>query len=302
LRFGKYFPKIESTHKLYVSFWFQAETQPTADRDVIALLSQDTTIMFTLAIDGATNNFLLQTESQTSGQLTATGAVVPGTWQWIELSVQPGASSDVELKVDGVSVASSTTFDTTDYNSDAKSHFKQIRIGGSLDGNGFWFDDLIIHSDQGSSPTGYLGESRIQTLYPDGNGDTVNSTPLSGDAYTNVDEGPVDGTTTYTDLATAADLDLYTFDDPTYYPDTVHGVVLQTHALGSGTTSREYKGKCKSGTTTSDDTDGNSFVCPARTDYQYSTQQFVFLTDPDTAAEWDGAGLDAMQLGVEVVE
>jgi hypothetical protein len=168
-----------------------------------------------------------------------------------------------------------------------------------LDGGGIViFDDIIIHNDQGDEPTDFIGDVRIHTVRPDGAGDSSDSTPSAGLRHDAVDEQQLDNDTTYVSMSTAANKDLYTCAD---VPGggAIEGplaVVVNGLTRADGTTPRTVKMKIKENVTEGDG--GTNNVNPGAA---YTSQQGIFLNNPDTAAPWTESELNAMQIGIEVV-
>ena len=116
-----------------------------------------------------------------------------------------------------------------------------VRIGfsgaGLGSGNVGDFDDFYVCDTLGSENTDFLGDVRVQCLFPDGAGATTQWTPASGPNYSNVDESAPDDDTTYVATGTAGNIDTYTMTNLSASTGTVKGVqtVLSARKDDSGT-------------------------------------------------------------------
>ena len=98
----------------------------------------------------------------------------------------------------------------------------------------------------------------------------------------------------YVASGTVGDLDLYETGDLPFVPDSVHAVQVTTCARKNDAATREVRSKVKSGAATAN---GGPHALTAN----YVYYRDIFETDPDTAAAWTAGGLNAIQIGPEVV-
>jgi len=223
---------------------------------------------------------------------TGTLTVAVDVWYRLEFRIVIDPSSGIfQMKIN----------ETTDINfsgdtDDAGPHsINVIKLGHQSTTGESYFDDLVIHNSAGSAPTSWLGDLRIDTLRPDGAGDSSDSTPNTGTRHEAVDDSGVnDGDTTYVSMG-LNDEDLYTVGDMPFTPNAIHAVVVNVACRADGTTPRALRGKVKTGTT-----EGNGDSETVFYGSVYKTIQNSFPTDPDTAAAWTEAGVNGMQIGQEV--
>ena len=81
------------------------------------------------------------------------------------------------------------------------------------------FDDIYVLDDAGSDNTDFLGDCRVETIFPDadGNENDFTASPAVSN-YLNVDDGgSPDDDTTYNWSATATDRELYAFRGPGWF-------------------------------------------------------------------------------------
>lgn len=91
-----------------------------------------------------------------------------------------------------------------------------------------YYDDYYILDTSGSAPTNdFLGDCRVECLFPDGNGNSsqwVGSDADSTDNYLHVDETSPDSDTTYVESDTVGNKDTYTYSNLTSTSGNVFGV------------------------------------------------------------------------------
>lgn len=161
----------------------------------VVLNSSSFSLSTLYAVGDGSTGFKLRVYAGNTVNAESAGAVlIPGSWHYVEYKASIADSGgDVEIKVDGVSVAQ-LTGDTR-------------RVGGAADVQRIWivgtgslsdhtfagskFCDFYVLNGQGSSNVDYLGDSHVATLYPDADGANTGMTPSSGsDHYAMVDGVP----------------------------------------------------------------------------------------------------------------
>jgi hypothetical protein len=106
---------------------------------------------------------------------------------------------------------------------------------------------------------------------------------------------PVDGAAALgAGLVSAGDLDLYEVGDLPFTPESIHAVQVTMCARKDDAATREVRSKVKSGATSAD-----GAVHAMAAIYQYFRD--IHETDPDTAAASTSGGVNALQIGPEVV-
>lgn len=146
------------------------------------------------------------------GTVIATGTTVltTATWYYIEFKlVIAGASGTIEIHLNGASEITTTTGNFGSTNAGAI-----VLQAPGTSGNSD-YDDLYILDTTGSAPQNtFLGDVRVETIYPTADGNHTQWTPNSGSThYTQVDEAQADGDTSYVSDSTPGDLDTYAFGD-----------------------------------------------------------------------------------------
>jgi len=247
---------------------------------------------------GVTNARQLCVYRGTTATVIATGttALLSNNWTYLEFkAVIHNTSGTYEVRINGSStpelVATGQNTRTTANNQ--LTGFQWI-VGSGSGNTGH--DDIYALDTTGAAPfTDYLGEVRVQTLAPSGAGSSTQWTPLSSTNVSNVDDtllsNPFDQDATYNSSSTAGQIDLFAVQDLSGTP-TVYAVAVSWDARKDDAGARSVRAKLKSGATT-----GNG---PTKTmNSSYTSYQDVFLTDPNTAAAWTGAAVNAIEAGYE---
>lgn len=214
----------------------------------------------------------------------STSLITTNTWYYIEVTVVIGNSGSYEVKVNGVTWLSGTGVDTQQQsagNADA------LVIGGT----GWWTidrDDLYIRND-GT----FIGDCRVVSSTPNGDGANTAWAASAGNDYECVDETTPNGDTDYISSSTAGQKDTFTFPDLT---GTMNVKAVQTviSARKDNAGARNIREVCRSGG--ADYTGSSQAVSDTALFFRELRE-----TDPNTAAAWDVAGVNAAEFGVELV-
>jgi hypothetical protein len=201
-----------------------------------------------------------------------------GWWIDIELLAQDAAGV-CTLWVNGVQYLTYSG-DTRNAGADG---FDQFILGFTVSFDTAYVDDIIVHTLAEGRP----GETFIGLQLPDGN-DVIQSNGGAG-TYTNVDENPM--TSTDTNVFTTGQQDTYDVASLAWTPATIYGTKVSQWAARNGTVT-QVQGVCKSGATTSL---GTAVVIAASDTFR--VVDTYYSTDPNTAAAWTEANLNAMKIG-----
>lgn len=233
---------------------------------------------------GTTVGTLLGSEAGTS--------IVTGAWQYIELkAVLHDTTGSVEVRVDGVAVITLTNQDTK--NAGTRTTFDTVSLvfTGGQAFVGF-IDDLYICNGAGSLNNNFLGDVKVQTLYPTGAGNTTGLTPSTGANYDAVNE-PSANTSDYVSSPTVTTKDTYVFGDLTVgYDPLVVQEVLLAQKVEAGAVRTAVPVTRSAGA----DYDGTAKTLPTG----WVMHRALLETDPATAVAWTAAGVNAAEFGVKV--
>ena len=214
--------------------------------------------------------------------------IAGNTWYYLEFDYLCDDSTGAyELKVNGVTVASGT--------------------GDSRNGGTGVLNTLVIVTPTGgvavldwddmymaSGSTSFQGDCRVITAVPNSDGASAQWTPSTGTAhYAVVDEIPQNGDTDYVSSATVGHRDTYGMP-ALGVTGTVVGVMVQAMARKDDAGTRTLALPVRSGGTDYVDA-GQPLVST------YTPIKRLLLTDPDTGSAWTVGGVNAAEVGVEVV-
>lgn len=228
-----------------------------------------------------------------STQIDKSNIPILGTnWHYIEFKANiDNSTGSYELRLDGINVASDTGVDTqngTDAFIDRIVFYYQSQGQQRI-------DDLYILDDAGLTNNDFLGDIEIQTIYPDGDGNVSDFTPLSG--LTNwemVDDGDTpDGDTTYVSSAVLDDTDLYTLDDMVSNFDTVYALQVRNHIRKENAGERQTRTLIRSNT---DEQEGASR--PVSTEFRYYDD--IHELDPQGGGAWTETRINALEAGITI--
>jgi hypothetical protein len=235
----------------------------------------------------------------TDSIIHTTPAKVMGAWYFIEIKIKPSNSSssgDVIFKINEEEVYSCGAGVDFLHASNSGTTTNTLKILGDSVYVVKYIDDIYICDSAGSVNNTFLGDSAIDVLYPDGNGNAnqfTGSDADSTDNYLHVDEAQADDDTSYVESSTSSHLDQYTFDNLASTPSLINGVIASTYAKKDDAGSRTGRLVCRRSST---NYEGSSFN--PSTDYLYFDE--VWEQDPSTAAAWTESNLNAAEFGIKV--
>ncbi len=226
--------------------------------------------------------------------VTSSVALTTGTWYYIEIKATiHDTTGSVELRVDGVTVASATGIDTRN---GATGVIDNLAVAWANSGTSqlSYFDDLYVCDQSGLVNNDFLGDVRVQAILPNGNGNSsvlVGSDGNSTDNYLLVDENPPN-TTDYVESSTPGDKDTYAFADVSPTSGTVHAVQVLPYAVKTDAGARSIVSVARlSGT------EVDSAAKTLSTTWRYLSD--IRETKPGGGA-WSISDVNAAEFGVKV--
>ena len=230
---------------------------------------------------------------------TAPGVFNPAIWTYVETKVTfDNSTGVVNLRVNGLEVLDLIDQDTQNTahayadslvlsNQTSLGWLSQVGVGST------WFDDVYIADTTGDAPTNdFLGDCRVDVLYPNGEGVTQQWTPSTGVThYTLVDES-VPNVTDYVEDSITGHQELFDFANLTTVTGNIYGVQLNLTAMKDDSGSRLINPLCRSGGVTYDS--ANQALSTYYTDIQK-----LWTEDPATDAPWTESGVNGAQFGAE---
>lgn len=227
---------------------------------------------------------------------TESGILVASTWYYIELKATIDNAGTAAVRING---ASALTF-SGDTQATGNASASAVLLGGDRTQSGTTiFDDVYMCDGTGGSPyNDFLGDIRVETLYPNGNGATSNFTGSDGnstDNYLLVDEaGGHDGDTTYVESGTINDKDTYAYTNLTNSTGTVYAVqpILEARKTDAG--SRSVKSVARLGGGTEEDAASASALATG-----YSLYSDIRTTKPG-GGSWSISDVNGSEFGIKV--
>jgi len=202
------------------------------------------------------------------------------------------AADSCVVRVNGIEVINVTA--GQDLQNTANSTATVVSLGVGATNAAHHYDDYYICNQSGSTNNTFLGDCRVDTLYPDADGFYTDGTPSAGsDHYAMVDETPV-STTDFVSLASVGDRDSYSFES---LPSLAGQVVYGVQALAA--TDKDDAGSISAATfarsgTTNEDGTGTSLSTG------YTFLRDIYEENPDTSTQWTRTTVNSAEFGVVV--
>jgi hypothetical protein len=250
-------------------------------------------------IDTGTNQIVIS-QTATSGiaisrnatLLSQTGPVLSqSSWIYLEFKITFHSSAgSYELRLNGAPALSQSGINTQNT---ANAYANQLMLNSGSDS---YYDDLYMLDTTGSANNDFLGDVRIYTLMPSGNGTYSQWTGSDGNTVDNYllvdDPANHDTDTTYVETNTVNNVDTYALQD---VPSTatVYGVQLNMVSRKTDAGTRGISPVLRSG--------GADYVGTERiqsSSYQWFGQ--LYDQNPSGPANWTATSVNALEAGVKV--
>jgi hypothetical protein len=153
-----------------------------------------------------------------NGSATLLGTTAPSVlptptsvFNYVEVKVLHHASAGtVDIHVNGASVLALTGKATAPSGTAQSTKVSISRVLPSAN-NSWVVDDFYICDTSGGTANTFLGDVRVECVFPDGAGTTANLTPSAGSNYQNVDDNPGNDDTDYNSSSTVTDKDTFNY-------------------------------------------------------------------------------------------
>lgn len=290
---SKTLPSTYST--LIVGAAFYSTHSGTQNVSIIELREGATT-HFTLSLDTTVRKLKIY-RGTTSGTLLATSntSLNASVWYHIEMKVvindTTGAAT---IKINGVTDSGLTLTNTDTRNGGTTGLIDTIYITGGTQVSGqTYLDDFYVCDTSGSTNNDFLGDCRIDTLYPDGAGNYTEFTSSNGANYTAVNK-TTPANTPYVYSSNSGFRDSYSFSNlVSTGSDNVYAVQVNAYITKDDAGTREASTIARANSV---DANGVSTGL--------STSSFAFLsqvyeTDP-SANNWTQTSVNSAEFGVRV--
>jgi len=231
---------------------------------------------------------------------SAAGVIAAATWYYIEIQATiDNVAGAVEVRVTDAGVET-TVINVAGVDTQGTTHayVSAFSLGGDGVQAGTYvqrFDDLYVLDGTGAQCNDFLGDTRICCLAPEGVGTHADWTPSAGANWQCVDEIPPTDDTDYNETLTPTDRDSFEMEDlPPAAAGVVHAVcaVMDYRKDDAGT--RTLQPSVRTGGA---DHDGDGHNSPD--DYAFHTM-YAWEVNPDTAAAWVAAEVNALEAGYEL--
>ncbi len=240
-----------------------------------------------VAAIGVTGTGHLTLIDSTNSQIATGATIIPvETWFYVEIKITVGVSGTAEVHLNGGPEITSTVgnFGTQNIN---QIEFVNQSLGGDTS-----VDDVYVADTTGSSPQNdFLGNVRVETLYPVADGSYTDWTPkIAGPHYQMVNETLIDGDGTFNYDATPNDKDTYILET---FIGTIYGAQLNIGARQGDATLRQLAPLIKQS--------GTDYLDTTRTlSSDYVFYSWILSKDP-SGADWLAATINADEFGQKLI-
>jgi len=222
---------------------------------------------------------------------TSDAALAINTWYYLEAKVYIHDSAGTfEVRLNEQVVIDLSGVDTRSWASSSGADIVCFFGGG---GGVIHYDDIYICDTAGTVNNDFLGDCRVECLFPTGAGSSDDFTPSAGDNYQNVNETTPDGDTTYNESETVGHKDLFAYGNLATTAGTVHGVQTCLWAKKDDAGARSLGARVYSNAT-----EGDGASNSLGTSYAYYFD--IFETEPSDSLAWEIADVNAAEFGYEV--
>jgi hypothetical protein len=259
-------------------------------------------------LDAGTLQFDLRINLDGTVSVTRNGTALTGgtsvvalsttTYHYLELKVTIANSisaGSCKVRLNGADIITVATSQDTQNTANASAN--QIRLGTNGAGNTLGtvdFDDFYVCDLAGSTNNDFLGDVRIDTIFPTSDGNYSQFAPSTGTSHFALVDEVAPNTTDYNDGSTINDRDSYGMGNLT-------ALTSQTvYAVQANAAIMKDDAGAKSAATfvRSSSTNGDGASSALSTSQAYISQ--VFETDPNGSIAWTETSVNAMEAGVKV--
>lgn len=285
---------FSNTASLVVGFAFRLEESVGTARRIAAFYDSSTIQAEIVLNTNNTFSVLRNGTAVTNG--TSTEAISLNVYYYLEWKITIAnsiASDSCVVRLNGSPIINVSA--GQDLQATANAYANSFMLGSnSSSAPTCSYDDFYLCDQSGSTNNDFLGDCRVDTIYPDADGFYSDGTPSTGsDNYAMVDETPV-STTDYVTLSNVNDKDTYSFQPlDALAGQLVYGVQVNAAADKDDAGSRSAATFVRSGSTD----DEGSGVGLSTT---YTFVRDIYEEDPDTSAAWTQSGINSAEFGLKV--
>lgn len=275
---------------LIVGFAFNPNTIPALSSYIVRLMDSGTQ-QLELAVN-PTGNVVVSRNGTILGVSTA---VIAAAEQYLELKATiHDTTGSYEVRLNGVNILSGSNVDTKNT---ANATVNQVVLGVSGNtgvSSTYKYDDFYVLDTAGPAPNNdFLGDVRIDAVYPTADGNYTAWTPSTGSSHYALVDETTPNTADYNSSNTIGQKDSYVMGDPpSLTSQIIYGVRVKVAALKDDAGSRSMKVGIRSGTT-----DSLSAAQALSTSQIYYSN--IHEVDPNTGTAWTPAAVNAMEVVIE---
>lgn len=262
--------------------------------------SSDSGYQVTLNLNSSGQLGLYNNGGTLIGSLSS-GVVTPNTWCYIEVKITfsaSNASNTCIVRVNGANVINIPAGNVVRSFSSNTADTVRIGLFANIFGPTLNYDDLYVCNNSGTLNADFLGDSRIETLFPNGAGNstqfTIGGSSPAATNWQSVNETTENGDTTYVSSSTAGQIDEYAMTDLASTAYTIYGIQSIVVARKDDAGTRTIAIMTRSGGT---DYTGSS----QNIGTNYNQYSEIRETDPATSAAWNGTNVNALQVGFQLI-
>lgn len=227
----------------------------------------------------------------------STNTLASGTWYYIEIKVYfHGSNGTVEVRVNGTSTDwINLTSQNTDQSGNGYANKIYFPGGPGYGSDDFYnrWDDFYICDDSGSRCNDFLGDVRIESIYPDGAGNYTQWTPSTGNNWDCVDETPP-SESDYVYSITADQIDSYTHGSVTPTSGAIKAVAvwLYNHKDDAGLRTIQAMARHSS---------SDAFGDSKSVSDTWRYEGHIFEVNPSTSTDWTISEVNAAEFGMKII-
>lgn len=279
-----------------VGFAFRLAAYPTSAAIALCQFQDGGTVQCGLAMANTTGQLFAFRSGTATNLGTASFTPLLNTWCYLEVKATISDAAGVfVVRANGATVLNLSAVDTKQT---ANAFASIVYFGPNVSvtsGINLDYDDLYVLDGSGSVNNDFLGDCKVEAIYPTGAGATTAWTPSAGANWDAVNEAPPTGDTDYVSSATAGQTDTYAYGDLSVATSgTVKAVQATALARKDDAGSRSLALVARPGST--DRVGATQAVADT-----YAAYAQVWDVNPDTSAAWTVAQVNASSFGQRLI-
>ena len=209
----------------------------------------------------------------------------PGIWRYIEIKYNSTTGATI-VRVDGVNVISATV--------PTQASITVLQMHSFPNNYSNAYDDMYMLDTTGTRNNDFLGDVRVQTLYPASDGANTGLTPSTGTNHAALVDETTANTTDYVSSAVAGTKDTYHFQSLSANTAGVFAVEVTNYSQKDAVGPASFSNVVRVGST---DYSQTAQALSA----SWTTQKDLMESNPATSSAWSASDVNNAEFGVEVV-